>query len=226
MAIFTPGLGYVQPTVLDGTMLSVGAQQQPVATLATNNRHRSRSRIYRGGTSTMPGFESMDSLILTLDAQYDTLPNQADWISYAAAINGEWQLCANCQPESTGKKLFRQYNFNRFLIGLPLVTVPVDATEFAAVTVFTMNWLPFAPGQPISLSADPATTQALYFVVPVNQQLANPAVPVPIPGATTIGAGDVGYAALLTIPPFTTVQVCVFTTNGAPGLQMGLNRAN
>jgi hypothetical protein len=62
------------------------------------------------------------------------MSSQAEWQVYAANIEGEWSLCANCEPGASGKKLFRQYNFNRMLIGLPIVDSPINNTEFVNAT--------------------------------------------------------------------------------------------
>lgn len=113
MAIYTPTAGGIPRAVVDGVMQSVGGQGQPVITTANNNR-----------VNPTPQFSAMDQVILSLDALYDSLPNQAAWVAYALAMTGQWDLCANCQPDASAKKIFRQLNFWRQVVQLATVTVP------------------------------------------------------------------------------------------------------
>lgn len=57
---------------------------------------------------------------------------KSDWINYAANISGQWEVCADCSVATTGKKLHRQYNFWRQVLGLPYAAVPVDPTAVVA----------------------------------------------------------------------------------------------
>jgi hypothetical protein len=68
------------------------------------------------------------------------MSSQAAWNAYALSIGGGWALCANCAPGVQGKKLFRQYNFNRTLMGLAIVDSPIDPTEEAGFSVTTVRW--------------------------------------------------------------------------------------
>lgn len=164
MAIFKPGAGYTAPVVKTGLMFTNGAQGQPVAMQATTNRIRPT-----------PQFSDLDQLIRSLDADYDALEDKSEWVAMAANIDGSWQLCANCMPDSGPKKLFRMYNFNRQLMGLPLASMPVDPTEVPfyeslnCAGVFTGT-----PGTPfVILGPTPPYAGALY-VIPQGYALNNP----------------------------------------------------
>jgi hypothetical protein len=85
MAIFQPADTFTQPQVQAGVMFSIGAQGQPVAVASTNNRAKgtsTRARALRPGSApsgavpAIPSteFMALDSLILRLDATFDSLP--------------------------------------------------------------------------------------------------------------------------------------------------------
>jgi hypothetical protein len=59
------------------------------------------------------------------------MSSKAEWITYATNIAGEWALCANCQPDSSGKKLYRQYNYWRQIMSIARADSPIDNTEYA-----------------------------------------------------------------------------------------------
>lgn len=113
--------------------------------MATNNRARgskSRARqLESGGPNAdgepqipSPAFQALDQQIFGLDGRFDQLADKTPWEIYAGIIAGEWQLCANCQPDTAAKKLYRQYNMSRIAQGLPVVDVPIDDTEYAKPT--------------------------------------------------------------------------------------------
>lgn len=175
MAIFTPGAGYVQPIVLAGTMLSIGAQKQPVATTATSNRKRPRRVTMRTGVGTVSGFTNLDNTILQLDARFDLLPNQLDWINYATDIAGDWSLCANCAPDAGAKKLFRQYNVNRQMMLLPWVDTPDVSATAQENEIVDLNFRINDPGLGtvaiVHTAGDPINT---FMIVNVGHGLGNP----------------------------------------------------
>lgn len=120
-------------------------------------------------------FQNLNQTIKNLDGEYDALPNQADWIIYAGNISGEWQLCANCAPGPSGKKLFRQYNFNRIALGLAQVTVPIDNTESAGSGPTEIHLTPNG-GPPNFLFRYiwPSAMDGLTVIAQQGQQAGNP----------------------------------------------------
>jgi hypothetical protein len=137
MAIFSSSLIVGTSVVLDGIKYEIEAGKSSVMQKANSNRGTKKktaakaTEAYSGSPSnpngqSSAGFQTMDALIRSLDAQYDALPNEADWELYAANIENEWSLCANCRGDGSGKKLFRQFNFYRSLLGLGTITVPLD----------------------------------------------------------------------------------------------------
>jgi hypothetical protein len=121
--------------------MTLGGQGQPVAQASTNNRKAGKNKKGKtgaqgvvkaasGGYTLQVGFADLDNLIFHLDGAFDALPNIAAWVAVAAAFDGLWDLCANCARDGTGKKLFRQVNFNRFLNGLGLLTDPSGLAEY------------------------------------------------------------------------------------------------
>jgi hypothetical protein len=250
MAIFTRGAGFTTPKVIAGMNFTAGAQGQPVINTANDNRSVTdlvnalthivekirRGRGHRGTSPQGPdGFGVLDQLIVSLDALYGLLPNQADWITYAANIAGNWQLCANCQPDASGKKLFRQYNYNRAILGLPIVTVPIDATAFAEVTFITAEYVvpPISPLPAVDLNWSGSGD----FIVLLAQQgavMANPRLTLDpaFNGVGTIAAPPFAWVEscvkfLIGLPPppgsypiFQ--QCCIFNLDGAPGRKLFL----
>lgn len=136
MAIWHPAPGSVVNVVIDGVLYSKKTLNSPSVRQANNNRGR---KTGKGGQSRMGSsskFTMLDNQITNLDATFDVLPNQETWNEYAGDVAGAWQLCANCAPESTGKKVFRQINFNRQLIGLsPLTTPPGSPQRWTALAM-------------------------------------------------------------------------------------------
>jgi hypothetical protein len=134
MAIASPNDG-VPPQVVATTRLSNQGPNAPaVLSTATSNRTRSKGAKLRIGIAKQEagaqpppvpsGFTPLDQLILSLDSAYDQLTptQQTKWTTLAAAYT--WSLCANCQPDSSGKKLYRQTNYFRRLIGLTQLDDP------------------------------------------------------------------------------------------------------
>jgi hypothetical protein len=150
------------------------------------------------------------------------MSTQAEWNAYAERIAGFWNLCANCAPDQSGKKLFRQYNFNRLLAGLDVVESPIDATEFC----FTQNWR-----FDIHLSGSDApqgfftggiTEASIWYNVQIGSVLANPRMLMPL---ITLGIpfhpGDAVYDFMLQFVGLGVVKTCFFNKSGAPGLSDG-----
>jgi hypothetical protein len=214
MAIFTGGTAAAVPQVANNTNFHVGAQGQGVVNGANNNFN-----------SKSPGFQTIDALIRSLDAQYDLLADKTPWVTYAATINGEWQLCANCQPESSGKKLFRQYNFNRQSIGLSVATVPVDGTEFCHSGGTGWRLYSTLPLGQFFSTTDYVQVPGAWCMMQVGSTWTNPVLFLtPTPISNVYAHGTPVFDFLITQTIGTTIDACVFTPNGAPGLRMGWTR--
>lgn len=219
MAIFAAGAGYVQPVVHEGIMFSVGAQGQLVAGPSTTNRLDTTQRTVPAASAPNPSFSQLDNEITSLDASYDLLTDKSPWVAYAAAIAGLWRLCANCQPDAAGKKLYRQYNWNRSLIGLPRVTAPVDGTAYGPAVPAIAEYNPL--GLPIGTLGftQCSSPHAYYLVVQNGLGLLNPIVHLAAsldPQLFTLGSTN--WNALLGLQPATLYLACGFDDNGAPGL--------
>lgn len=158
--------------------------------------------------------------------------SQSDWDTYAANIDTQWQLCANCTVPLTGKKLYRQYNLNRQLLGLSDVDSPIDNTETAQIEGFDALYyrgpdlIPYVLWEANNGGAD------AYLLGQKNLGMANPMVAIPpgSSGPSTITNGPVfdfvqamiaGEPLTFFTPPDTYYfQACQFTDDGAPGLQI------
>lgn len=177
------------------------------------------------------GFQELNNQITSLDAQYDALANKAPWLTYAANIAGEWSLCANCAPSLAGKKLFRQYNFNRILQLNLVINAPVDDTATCADPQMfwiydTTDIVPTA-----TIAGDVGWTAPVWYTAPLGRGMLNPTVLVdnttiniPQPAGTPIW---VWMTEVLTLnggilqPPPSPWQMvcCVSDSNGAPGFK-------
>jgi hypothetical protein len=235
MAIVTPTGGTLNPAVVGTTMLFIGAQTQPVATTATNNRKRPKGKSYEMGSTNIAGFTPMDNLILTLDAQYDLLPNKTPWVDYALTITGDWQLCANCQPESSGKKLFRQYNFNRTLLNLPVVNAPIDPTAWCDPRGMTIHWFINFLGSITTMTvSNPNGPGDVWCFIQNNKQRANPqydwlasTLPTQNPGSPFYVWWAALIPAFIPLPPANSstsgqIPMCVSGTDGQPGVRYSM----
>jgi hypothetical protein len=168
----------------------------------------------------------MDQLILHLDATYETIATQADWVTYAANIAGEWDLCANCSPDASGKKLFRQYNFNRTLRGLPIVNTPVDNTEYAVPASLIFYYVdaadPLGPSLQVSFGPTGITT---IVTAQLGLQNANPSLDttglLPIQTVTAGPLFDFGQQVTMAVCTLNGPQEnwvsCNQNQDGAPG---------
>jgi len=210
MAIYKPSAGGVPRGSLPGATLTVGGGGQPVMWTPTSNR-----------LVPTPAFALLDQLILSLDAQFDALPDQAPWFTYAAAIADHWQLCANCNPASTGKKLFRQYNFNRHIIGLPPVAAPASYSETSDIAYIEMSLVIIPPaGSYIIISTDPQPTACLV-TAQVGAVLSNPSILIPaLAFHVNIPEGSAAYARLYVTRSTGAPWFCQSTVTGSPGVRV------
>jgi hypothetical protein len=235
MAIVKFSGGIPPPSSSAGAMLTTGAQGSPVMIPTTTNRAKTGRGTVPGALAPTPAFTALDNQILHLDAVYDSLPNQADWETYAANINGDWSLCANCELVLGGKKLFRQYNMNRQAIGLAVVTVPVLNTEYSETRVDGFDW--FGPGIGNSwfcVGGIIPVPDIEWLQFQMGRVQANELVAVtPANSVGSITAGPLFQAlqavALFlstggAIPAntFLTIPACQFTDTGAPGVKQGI----
>lgn len=217
--------------------------------MATNNRapgSPSRADQTQPGTTApgtipqipSPGFSALDQLVYALDGAYDQLSNQAAWDTYAASMFGAWALCANCQPSFAGKKIFRQINFNRRLLGLPLQTVPGSSPIHVFGDVTPVGIFGMPPGNQVSpfFSSGP---MAISLLIPrVGQALGNPSLTFdPAWYGVSSMAGDpfydwlyatLAFAGFLPLALGDSVSIPICTAdlqgNPGPGFDMQVNQ--
>ncbi len=164
------------------------------------------------------------------------MATQSDWDTYNTNIAGSWQLCANCGPALSGKKLFRQYNYFRQQMGLPPVLTPISNSEYAFVSAMNAQMTLHQSTQvwTYRLAWNPPTFTGGCSMKGGAAGL-NPAAPLtvanngnssPSAGMVAFLQGLVKYLLPATLSfgnhPFTT-SVCPFTDNGAPGNAVTLN---
>lgn len=139
------------------------------------------------------------------------------WEDYASDIAGQWSLCANCAPEIAGKKLFRQYNFNRTLLGLAVVTAPVS---FGAVCVGTDGDAePYLGGYALIWDGAPGPG-GNYYAILGGGITQGKCWLVPLSLFEAIGPSDVRSIALSSLPAGSEgFFLCNFDGDGAPGQQ-------
>lgn len=227
MAKINPGGSYVAPTVVDGTMYTRGAGGGVQAVPQTSNRVRgmtgalasgragAAAPIQKGSLNRSP-FSAMDALVSSLDAQYENLADKSPWIGYADNISGQWALCASCMPDEGGKKLFRQYNFNRTILGLNIVTVPISDNAFAEPNLVVIE--DFRPVS-IILGFD-NSVGFQWYVFQAGRQLMNPVAGyVGIDEAEVVIPTDPAFAAWSAVLDSGGKVYCCFDQDGAPGLK-------
>lgn len=238
--------GSIIRTSSAGAMLTKGGQGQPVLEKVTTNKslrtkgNKGKGTVHingsnGGGATSSIGFQQLNTAIVNLDAIYDLLPNKALWVAYAASVAGGWHLCANCQPDSGPKKLFRQINFNRQLQGLPILTVPPPVSppaEAANMQANVANLPSFGLVGTLALWNN--ATVDTYIVAICGKAQANPSF-VATPGERDVfsdSTAAAGFCAAVmaakapdTTAPFSatwSAVICVSTPGGVPGLRGGL----
>lgn len=145
MAKFLPTLAVEKSFVLNGNMYYLAPLKAAVLQSANNNRRNIGKATTGKAKNASPAFDALDSQITHLDASYDLLTNQPDWVTWAVEMEGYWDLCANCAPEASGKKIFRQLNFNRSVLGLPALTTPPAFAPPAGLGDLEVNWASHQP---------------------------------------------------------------------------------
>jgi hypothetical protein len=231
MAIFQPGAPDPSGTVNEGILYTTPVNGPPVMQRANNNRSVRKGPLGRASSASSASFLNLNQAIVNLDAGYELLPDKTPWVLYAVAIAGQWQLCANCAPDAGGKKLYRQYNFNRGLISLPVISVPIDPTATAASTALNIFVETLDGGATYTVTIDgiPPIVPC-YVVANVGRSLGNPVWLIDATQMNTgITAGS-GYVWAMAItealgligrpdgdyPLF--IRCCYFDINGAPGI--------
>lgn len=244
MAITSPGTGPAPKVVVAGIMYTIGSTGSPIAVQATNNRKKG-TRLAKPGKSGQaqggypqgqalgPGFISLDNQILALDARYDTLTNQATWDELAAATAGTWALCANCHPESSGKKLYRQINFNRALMGKARTDTPPAQPPSQVTNASFLGYTHEAGvGNDNAFYNITDNTQDIWCSINCGQQQANPlarlagaTVNTNFPPGTAIYnfiTACIGFLGTLDNPSTGDIfpQACCWNDDGFPALQL------
>jgi hypothetical protein len=149
-------------TVVDGMMISVPALGSVTYKQANNNLKTRPGNKAKMASGVSAAFQNLDAQIRSLDAQYDMLADPLAWTIYASNIVGDWDLCANCEPGPSGKKLYRQVNYNRALLGLAQLTLPIDDEEYAEGDQIYLTYQNYpGPGYPL------AGIVTFYAVLPI-----------------------------------------------------------
>ena len=259
MATVTTTSTHVLRTKQGNLILTAGAQEQQILRASTNNRKkllagtRGKITIKKHGSVRPPGlsstgkknhkvgaksassqgFQQLDQTIYHLDASYDLLTFKLPWINYAANIAGEWQLCANCLVDLAGKKLFRQYNFNRQILSLSLVNAPIDDTATGSISQLLLSWVTnYAPGINAAHVAFLVADADKTAIAQIGLQMGNPAYKLNVAdfGSYHTAGKLFDFVEQLAIflnyqtlaPGFYdfTVFACTTDADGAPGLQL------
>lgn len=233
MAIIKPGPLLNCNTVDGGLLYACPAGSTAFMQKANNNRSGPMQGALAGTTGSSANFKNLNQQIVNLDGEYETLSTQAAWIAYAATISGKWQLCANCASGVLAKKLFRQYNFNRMLLGLAPVTVPIDPTAFVDPNIFICELGPFVTRPNVaSMEGTTLVPPNFYMIANVGLSSRNPFCYLPPDGfGTEYPPGNPIYDFFLAVNTIlgttsgggtiaTNVPCCFFDANGAPGNQL------
>lgn len=148
---------------------------------------------------------------------------QAEWNTYAANVANQWNLCANCEVSQGGKKLFRQYNFNRSLVGLGRIDTPVDDTEVVDQGGIAFQIYLTAFGAPAGLFINTTFPAPVWIVAQAGKALGNPLIHF-VPGDEfrfylSTDPTFIWFDNLKTIP---SLVGCAFSDTGAPGFRIGI----
>lgn len=185
MAIYDPGIPGGPSRVVDGLLYAVSTTKPQTITQARSNlkksitaakgqlKNNSHDKAPLLGTVT-PGFVLLNQTITHLDALFDLLPNQAAWNAYAAAIAGEWGLCANCAPDTAGKKLFRQMNFTRAVQGLSTITTPPPGGPYCVASFVYMESNGYGTERVCSLYVAPPQDGVIFLQASCGLGMRNP----------------------------------------------------
>jgi hypothetical protein len=216
MAKWKPSTGAPTNIVQNGIMYSARGNNSLSMNLANNNLATGKGTASRATFGTSALFQNMDALIRSLDALYDIAADKPAWELYNAGGTADWALCANCAPDKGAKKLFRQYNFNRSLIGLGTVLTPVDLTQGFGFyrPIYFANagaWPPIETSINVNLVQYPS-----YTVLQAGLGLGNPIYRNLGQTGDNIFTDDPFLTAYAEFPPFSTLPVCCFDLNGCP----------
>lgn len=220
MAIFNPRNPAAPAQVAGGVQFRLPANQSPVLQSANNNFN-----------SPSPGFQQMDQLIRSLDAQYSMLSNKAPWEDYAIFLDGQWELCANCDPDEDAQRLYRQYNYNRVMQSVPVTLVPIDGSEVQSQAITDLQYYPNAnAGLPLALYDLATTSPGVGATAVISAAWQNPFQflsdtnngVVLFPTDAEFPFVQAVARAVVPNPPVGTtrssVKLCTWAPNGTPGL--------
>jgi hypothetical protein len=239
MAIFKPGETFTSSIVVDGIILL--AQEGKSATMhkANNNRRNVKLAAVSQGDPSSPKFISLDAQINNLDALFDQIEDPSPWDDMAATLEGLWQLCANCQPESSGKKIHRQYNYNRLNAGLPYSDTPpstITAVDYT-FNFFTFDWQAGPPNNFVYYDFTSDNGQ-LLLTAQLGRAQGNPQLVIDqASSGFAFGPGTPEYTWITdcyytlggTNPPppqIISVPVCIAALDGTPGLSTVIDIAS
>ena len=208
-----------------GGLTGTGSGLPPSSTARGSTGRGTRANMSTSGA----GFKLLDQSITGLDAAYESSADKPAWAAAAAAYAGEWDLCANCQPDSGAKKFFRQWNFNRQLIGLPILLAPLPLapadSPFGLNSTSTDNR---SSGVYIVDLFVPPPSQDFLIIACVGSRLSNPRVLIsPADFSTGLTSGPVwayfvsGNQTLMGTPPVgfsssVAYKTCIAFPNGQP----------
>lgn len=221
--------------VTDGLLVTCNGTSTPAMQLANNNRSQKKGSMGKATSASSAAFLNLDTMIKNLDAEFELLNagGKSAWETYADNIDGEWQLCANCFSGDTAKKLYRQYNFNRMMSGLAPAATPVDNTEAAQCDLIAMEYA--VAGSTVAgfaLGNQNGGTVGDWWIANVGLALQNPVYQTTgVEDNTVVTSGpwfdfiqDIWVAIGVPIDPFIGTyvyfQMCQWTADGAPGLQI------
>jgi hypothetical protein len=205
-------------TDIDPLLGTIGSQGQQILRAPTNNRFTGVKSGTQAVRVPSPLFASVDSLIFNLDATYDLLPDKSPWEILALEIAGEWSLCANCVGGDSAKKLYRQTNFNRQLLGLPRTDIPLSTYPFDTTSDGAAIGTGGAPGGTVVLTGVGVQFVQVFYILQLGRGLNNTIIPVgPAVVYWYLSPGDAGYSDLQPLPPGSTVSFCTCDSGGSPG---------
>lgn len=237
MASFQAGPDLVLHTTTIGVMLTMNAQGQLVMQKKNNNYSALTRTRHADLTLNNRSFGPVDEQVRQLDARFEIIPTQDDWEFYAANIAGRWTPCVNCKLESSGKKLYRQYNMNRARMGLDYVDVPVDDTAYEAAQVTQLEIQDSNnPGAVFATANVIGSFDFTAIIANVGKGMANPLLQGDEEYVNTVFTRpDAGYDWALSVADAAgvlindgaehsrKVQWCTWNADGAPGFSTQAN---
>jgi hypothetical protein len=218
MAIYKPSGGGLPRTSSGSTTFTVGAQGQPVAWSATNNRHYPRQSGNAQYNKRNAAFTSLDALIAYLDQRYKGLSNKAAWETYYSNIEGDFYMCNNCYTDTSSQKLYRQVNLNLYLMGLAFNDSPAGLTYAEPGSGGSVNFNTANVPPRLSVGGLIKGTQEIVYIIQKGQLLSNPIFyTVGLTGSVYYYAGSYAYDFWIPYYGGPAQQACTCLPNGSPG---------